>query len=219
MRIFTTHTIAAAVFLALQMLPASAATVSYTFSETGWLNTFGTTETFSGSFTGTPEADGTLALGDLSAFMAVMTETNADGQTKNVSVFGDGTGTSPLADFLYLPGSNSLSLEATGSPVAQICLGGDVSSGFCGSLPARPQPRPGTPPLPAIEGLFSFSVNGELDAYTTGLPTVSQSSLTPPIGTAPATAPEPESMLLCGVGLLVVSKGLSRFGGRRGRAR
>ncbi len=47
---------------------ADATTVTYNFDETGWINTAGTTENFSGSFTGTLETSGVLALSDLTAF-------------------------------------------------------------------------------------------------------------------------------------------------------
>jgi len=201
--------IAAAMFVCVPLLlcptAVSAATVTYSFSEAGWLNTIGTTESFCGSFSGTTGANGTLALADLSAFSATITETNAQGATKTISQFGGSTGTSGLADFMYIPGSNSLTLEATGSPTAMICLGNDVVTGFCGSLPARPQPRPGTPPLPPIEGVFSLSVNGALNAYTTDLPSVVQTLVIQPVP-APANTPEPGSALLCGAVLVLASK-------------
>ena len=187
-------------------MAASANTISYAFSEAGWLNMAGTTENFSGSFAGTPEANGTLALADLTSFSAIMSETNSTGETKNITTFG---GINSLADFLYIPGMNSLTLEATGSPASAICLGNDVASGVCGSLPTRPQPRPGTPPLPPIEGLFSFSVNGALNAYTTDLPSVSQTVGLQPVP-APATAPEPASMFLVGGVLVLASQILVR---------
>lgn len=187
---------------------ASADTVTYSFSEAGWLNMFGTVENFSGSFTGTPEANGSLALADLSSFSAILSETNSAGATKDIAAFGSGIGISALADFLYIPGSNSLTLEATGSPASAVCLGNDVASGFCGSLPARPQPRPGTAPLPPVEGLFSFSVNGALNAYTTDLPSVIKTLGLQPVP-APATTPEPASIVLCG-GLLVLASRLRR---------
>jgi hypothetical protein len=208
MRIPGTWTIAAAALSCSLAIvgptPAPAATLTYSFSEAGWLNSFGTTENFSGSFTGTPEANGDLALADLTSFVATMTETNAQGATKNVATFGSNTGTAGLADFLYMPGSNSLTLEATGSPTAMVCLGNDVATGFCGPLVARPQPRPGTPPLPPIEGLFSFSVNGALNAYTTDLPSVVQTVGLQPVP-APSTAPEPAPVVLCGATLVLAS--------------
>jgi len=200
--------IAAAMFVCIPLLwcstPASAATVTYSFSEAGWLNPFGTTENFFGSFSGMPEPNGTLALADLSSFSATITETNAQGATKTISTFG-GNGTSALTDFMYIPSLNSLTLEATGSPLAQICLGNDVGSGFCGPLAPRPQPRPGTPPLPPVEGIFSFSVNGALNAYTTDVPSVIQTVGLQPVP-APATVPEPRSVLLCGAVLVLASK-------------
>lgn len=202
--------IAAAMFIAGPVLlcpaVASADTVTYTFSEAGWFNMFGTVENFSGSFTGTPEANGTLALANLSSFSAIMSETNSAGATKDIATFGSGIGTSALTDFLYIPGLNSLTLEATGSPASAICLGNDVTSGLCGSLPSRPQPRPGTPPLPPVEGLFSFSVNGALNAYTTDLPSVVETVGLQPVP-APVTTPEPASMVLCG-GVLVIASQL-----------
>lgn len=193
---------------------ASADTVTYAFSEAGWLNMFGTTENLSGFFTGTPEANGTLALADLSSFSAKISETNSAGETKNIATFGSGTGTGALTDFLYIRGLNSLTLAASGSPASVICLGNDVGSGLCGSLPARPQPRPGAPPLPPVEGLFSFSVNGALNAYTTDPPSVVKTVGLHPVP-APATAPEPATMILCG-GVLVLA---AQFRLRRSRNR
>lgn len=97
---------------------------------------FGTTESFSGSFTGIPEANGTLALADLSSFSAILSETNSAGESKLVAAFGTGTGA--LTDFLYIPALHSSTLEAGGSPASAVCLGNDVAGGLCGSLPARP---------------------------------------------------------------------------------
>ena len=188
---------------AATLMQASATTVTYNFDETGWINAFGTTENFFGSFSGTPDATGALTATDLSYFSAVITETNATGQSKTIATFGDPTSTWGLMDFLYDPALNSLNLSATGVPGAAICLGTSTASGVCGSLPPRAQPKPGTPPLPPIEGLFSFSVNGELSAYSTALPQVSPVlSIQPEPAPGVANAPEPATFALCGAALI-----------------
>lgn len=215
MKTINRRTAANAIFLILQAMlgsaTASAASIKYDFSEAGWVDMAGTAETFSGSFTGTPEANGQLALIDLSSFSATITETNAQGQTKDISVFASATS---LADFLYLPYANTFRLAATGSPASTICLGDAVTTGFCGALPARAQPKPGSNPLPPIEGLFSFSVNGSLNGYTTDLPFVVQ-AISPVPAPVPANAPEPASFILCGGALLILSKLLRRAHDRR----
>ena len=82
---------------------ATATTVTYNFDETGWINTAGTTENFVGSFAGTPGTGGVLKLADLTEFVATVTETNAQNDTKTVATFGLATGTSGLTDFLLTP--------------------------------------------------------------------------------------------------------------------
>jgi len=199
---------------AATLTPARATTVTYSFDETGWLNTFGTTENFFGSFSGTPTATGVLTATDLTYFSAVITETNSTGDTKTIGTFGSPTSTAGLMDFLYDPALNSLNLSATGFPGAAICIGSTVAGGVCGSLPSRPRPKPGTPPLPPIEGLFSSSGNGELSAYSTALPQVSLIiGVQPEPGPGVANAPEPASFALCGIALIAFA--LFRFRRRK----
>lgn len=205
---FTTIAIHGAIFITATLLhctQASAATITYNFDETGWANTFGTTENFFGSFTGTANAQGDLVLADLSSFSAAMTETNSSGQTKTIADFGSATGITGLSDFTYTAGSNSLSLFATGTPGATICLGSAVTSGFCGALPVQ---RPGSSgsPVPAPYGRFLSSVNGQLDANTFSTPTINPAQISPPIAVAPSTAvPEPAYLAAFGGMLLVIS--------------
>jgi hypothetical protein len=189
---------------------AAAATVSYNFDETGWVNTAGTTENFIGSFTGTPEASGVLALQDLTDFTAILTETNTQGDTKTIATFSGPTGTSGLTDFVFTSTTNSLTLAATGSPGASICLGDTVAEGICGPVVARPVNRNGDP-LPPLDGLFVSSVNGTLNSYTTSLPSI-QMVLSPIAQPAPtnSSTPEPASSALCGSAFLLVSMFLRR---------
>jgi hypothetical protein len=194
-------TIAGAMFVLLICPAASAAGVSYNFDEAGWINNFGTTENFVGSFTGTPEASGVIAIGDLSNFSAVITETNSTGDTKTIASFSN-TG---LTDFMFQTATNILDLSATDASGDLICLGATVTAGACGSTPARPQPRPGTPPLPPIEGLFVSAVNGALNGYTTATLTI-EPVLAPVPVPAPASTPEPASLALCGGALLLISR-------------
>jgi hypothetical protein len=181
---------------------AAATTVTYNFDETGWINTAGTTENLFGSFTGTPEASGVLAFTDLTSFSATLTETNAQNDTKTIATFAQ----SGLTDFVFTSTSNSLTLSATGSPGALICLGDAVPQGTCGSVPARPVNRQGVPAAP-VDGLFVSSVNGTLNAYSTSLPAIVM-PLVPVPQPAPqptGAAPEPASFLLCGGALLLTS--------------
>jgi hypothetical protein len=192
---------------------ATATTVSYNFDETGWVNTAGTTENFLGSFTGTPEASGILALTDLTNFSSIITETNAQGDTKTIGTFGGPTGTNGLTDFVFASTSNSLTLAATGIPGASICLGQAVAQGICGPVAPRPVSTTGVP-APPLDGIFLSSVNGTLNAYTISLPTITlvQSPVAIPVQQPSGTAstPEPASFALCGGTLLLVSMFLRR---------
>lgn len=201
--------IPAAVFFAAALLhcsPAAAATVTYNFTDPGWINMAGVTENFSGSFIGTPEASGVIALNDLTIFVGFFTETNAQNETKTIATFGDLAGITGLTQFLFDPNANTLTLAATGTPGAQICLGDAVAQGTCGAVTARPVNRNGIP-APPIEGLFVSSVNGTLSGYDTDLPAI---MLAPsPVGIAPqpaqATTPEPASLLLCALGFVALT--------------
>ena len=191
--------------------PAAATTVTYNFDETGWVNTAGTTENFFGTFTGTPEASGVLALTDLSSFSATLTETNPQNDTKTIATFAQ----SGLTDFVFLSTFNSLTLAATGTPGALICLGDAVAQGTCGSVAARPVNREGIQ-APPIDGLFVSSVNGTLNAYTTNLPSVVM-PLSPVAQPAPqptGSTPEPASFVLCGGTFLLASLTLRHRGKR-----
>lgn len=190
------------IFLALPFLAgnsrAAASSISYNFDEAGWVNNFGATESFFGSFTGTVDAKGVLTLGDLSVFSPTITETNAAGQTKTIANFGGNTGMPGLNNFLYDPGANSLNLFATGSPGATICLGNTILLGDCGPVAPRPVSVTGVP-APPLEGIFLSSVNGDLNASTIALPgiTAVQGPVIRP-QPAPAAAPEPGTLALCG---------------------
>jgi hypothetical protein len=196
---------------------ASATTVTYNFGETGWVNTAGTTENFSGSFIGTPDANGNLDLTTLTDFTATLTETNSVNDTKTIAAFGGLTGTPGLTDFLFSASSGSLTLAATGSPGALICLGNAVAEGLCGGVAPRPVSTSGVP-APPIEGLFISSINDTLNAYTTALPsvTLTVSPVATPVPQPTGTStPEPASFLLCGSALLLTSMVLRRYRGRR----
>ena len=207
----------AILLMAPAFLQATPVTVTYNFDETGWSNMAGTSENFAGSFTGAPQAGGVTALADITSFFATITETNSTNQTKTIGIFGGALGLTGLSDFLFDPATNSLSLAVSGSPGALICLGADVAAGACGALPGRQQPKPGTPPLPPIEGYFVSSVNGSLNAFSTALPSIIQPVSPMPVA-APVAAPEPSSFALCGGGLLLASIflriGASRMGKR-----
>jgi hypothetical protein len=200
--------------------PAAATTVTYNFDEAGWTNNFGTIENFSGTFAGSVEASGVVALADLTAFTATVTETNAQGDSKPIGTFGlpfDGTG---LNTFLFDTLTNTLSIGATGSPGATVCLGDAVVQGACGPLAAPPLSRTGVP-APPPEGLFLSTVNGALNGFTFAAPSIAleQTTLNPGIGIAPTPAPaptpEPASMVLCGSALVLISLGLRNWRGDR----
>jgi hypothetical protein len=200
---------------------AAATTVTYNFDEAGWSNNFGTSENFTGSFSGTVEANGAVTLSDLTGFTATITESNAQGDTKAIATFTLPTGTSGLNTFLFDTNANMLSLGATGVPGATICLGDAVSQGACGPLGPRPVSRTGVPaPLP--EGLFLSTVNADLNGYTFNTPSITlvQTTLGPGVGSAPASTPTPEpaTMALCGGALVLVSVGMRRGGTAHGRS-
>jgi hypothetical protein len=187
--------------------PAAATTVTYNFDETGWVNTAGTTENFAGTFTGTLEASGAVALSDLTGFTATITETNAQNDTKPIASFGLSTGPTGLSNFVFDSTANTLSLAANGSPGATICLGDSVTQGLCGPIGPRPVSMTGVP-APPLEGIFLSSVNGTLNADSTALPNlILEATLPIPVvvESPTSTTPEPASFWLCGSALLLVS--------------
>lgn len=104
---------------------APAAPLTYTFSQAGWLGgSFG--DSLSGSFTGTPEANGFILQGDLTAFAADFT---LDGQ------FGSTTtetfGLADLSLFSFEPGAFDFAASIPSSS-ATLCSGAAAAFGLCG---------------------------------------------------------------------------------------
>jgi hypothetical protein len=109
---------------------ATATTASYTFSQGGWTDAAGDTGNLTGSFSGTPEANGNLQLADLSSFEADFHESGPKGT--NTFVFSLGT----INDFLYDAGIGLLNFSA-GSAASniQLCSGPDTGSVCLGINP------------------------------------------------------------------------------------
>lgn len=162
---------------------AAAASVTYNFSQGGWSDAAGDTATLTGSFTGMPQANGDVQLGNLTSFQASLHETGPKGT--NTFNFNLATTT----DFLYDPGIGLLNF-ATGSAAAdiQLCSGGLDVNYVCFGL------SPGGAVTP-FQGFFDDLPNF---GQTT---TLTDSTVTP----ATSNAPEPGNIRLlatAGVALL-----------------
>ena len=206
------HIILGAILISIALMdcqPALATAISYNFTETGWVNTAGTTESLSGSFKGAPGANGDLTLSDLTGFSATMTESNGVNR-KTIATF------SSVTDFLFTVSSNALALFSTGIPASSLCLGDTVQQGLCGPVTPPPVSRTGVQ-APPLEGLFTFSVNGALDAGTTSTTNVTPGPVVIGSAPAPVATPEAASFLLCGAALILLSIGLSFLPQRRAR--
>lgn len=167
---------------------AAAAAVTYNFSQGGWSDGAGDTATLTGSFTGTPEANGDVVLANLSSFQASLHETG----TKGTNTFNFNLGTA--TDFTYDPGIGLLDF-ATGSAASniQLCSGGPDVDAVCLGL------NPNSGVATAYRGFFDDLPNF---GQTT---TLIDSTVTP----AASTVPEPESFRLLGtVGMALLGFGV-----------
>lgn len=164
---------------------AAAASVTYNFSQGGWSDAAGDTATLTGSFTGMPEANGNVQLGDLSNFQASLHETGPKGtNTFNFSL-------ATTTDFLYDPGISLLNF-ATGSAAAdiQLCSGGLDVNAVCFGLTSPASAKT------AFQGFFDDLPNF---GQTT---TLTDSTVTP----VSSIAPEPGNIRLLAAG------GIALFG-------
>src|SRR5579863_10039405 len=128
--------LAAAAFVMLAGIGshAQASTVSYTFTQGGFVDANNDTGTLSGSFAGTPEAGGVLQLGDLSSFSANFVET-VNG-LQDTFIFSNPN------DFSYdpnTPGSLSFSSGSTAMGIVA-CTGTADVNAVCEGL-TGPSPR------------------------------------------------------------------------------
>jgi hypothetical protein len=166
---------------------ATAAAVTYNFSQGGWSDGAGDTATLTGSFTGTPQTNGNVQLANLTSFQASLHETGAKGT--NTFTFNLATTT----DFLYDPGIGLLNFAA-GSAASniQLCDGGIDVDAICFGL--NPTSGVATP----FQGFFDDLPNF---GQTT---TLTDSTVTP----AASTAPEPGNLrLLAAAGMALLGFG------------
>jgi hypothetical protein len=186
-----TPTLSLTLTLALACLAAghaTAASVTYNFSQGGWSDAAGDTATLAGSFTGAPQANGNVQLANLTSFQAALHETGPLGT--NTFNFNLGTTT----DFLYDPGIGLLNFAA-GSAGAdiQLCSGGPDVNAVCLGL------TPGAGAASALQGFFDDLPNfGQTS-------TLAGSTVTP----VASTAPEPGNLrLLAAAGVALLAFGV-----------
>ena len=164
---------------------ATAAAVTYNFSQGGWSDGAGDTATLTGSFTGMPQANGNVQLANLTSFQAALHETGS----KGLNTFNFNLGT--ITDFLYDPGIGLLNFAA-GSAAAdiQLCSGGIDVDAVCFGL------NPNSGVATAFQGFFDDLPNF---GQTT---TLTDSSVT----RAASAAAEPANLRL------LASAGIALFG-------
>jgi len=168
---------------------ASAATVSYTFSQGGWSDQAGDTGTLTGSFTGAAQANGDLALTNLTSFQADFHESGPLGT--NTFIFNLVNTT----DFTYDP-VNGLDFAA-GSAASdiQLCSGGPDTNAVCFGI------NPNSGAATVFSGFFD------------DLPKFGQTTTTQGITVTPVvnSAPEPGSTgLVAAAGATLLGLGVFR---------
>jgi hypothetical protein len=155
---------------------AFSAAVTYTFSQSGWTDGAGDVGTLTGSFTGTPEANGTIQLGDLTSFLASFHETVANvPNTFNFNApaaFSFDTNSPSSLEFSAGSAASNIQICSGSTDTQQICLGISPTSGAASpdvgyffDLPnfgpsqtriaaiVSPVSQPGTAPEPASVAL------------------------------------------------------------------
>lgn len=166
---------------------ARASTINYAFTQGGFTDSAGDPGTLTGSFTATPEANGSVQLGDLISFSATFQET-VNGATDSFVFIQPN-------DFYYdpnTPGSLSFSTGSTTSGLIA-CTGSTDVNAVCEGLTNPFGPR--TNAVGFFEDLPDFG------AATTRLP----SAVT--INGGGASAPEPGSSILLATGVALIFAG------------
>jgi hypothetical protein len=171
---------------------ASASSVNYTFTQTGFVDQGGNAGTLNGTFTATPESNGLIQQQDLTAFQATFSET--------VNNIPDNFVFNVLNDFSYdtnTPSSLEFSAGSAASGI-QLCSGANDTNFVCFGLSPTGGARANA------SGFFQ-------DAPNFG---VSLTRLGPQVGIAssPVATPEPATCALLGSagGLLLVVGALKR---------
>jgi len=168
---------------------AQAGTLSYTFTQAGFTDSAGDIGTLNGMFTGTPEANGTLALADVTSFNATFSET-VNG-VPNSFIFNT---PNDFFDDPNTPGSLNFSAGSAQSGIL-LCSGSADTAAICYGI--SPLSGAATTSVGFFEDLPSFGPSA------TRLPSAvvtTQSS--------PGTVPEPgtDLLLMAGAGLLICAR-------------
>ncbi len=187
--------LAAATFfvLATCLTPANASTVTYDFTQGGFVDGAGDAGTLTGSFTGTPEANGTLQAQDLTSFAATFRETVA-GIPDNFEFPND------LSAFSFDPNEPSSLEFAAGSAQSGflLCSGGTETNQVCFGI----NPNSG-------EAVDAFGFFEDLPNF--GPSTTTLGPVVNTVAGSTATAPEPASgSLFAGAGFILVLIGTIR---------
>jgi hypothetical protein len=170
---------------------ARASTINYAFTQSGFVDSAGDAGTLSVTFSGTPEANGLVQLGDLTSFSATFSETvNGQPDSFLFNVANDFS-FNPLA-----PGSLTFSTGSTQSGIVACSGGADVNA-VCLGLTAPAGVRSSATGF--FEDLPGF---GASLAYQPSVVTVTG-------GSGPAT-PEPGTSVLLATGALLMIAGSFR---------
>lgn len=185
-------------------IPQATATTIETFDFT--LSDFGTSDGFAmGTFSGTPEANGSIQLADLTTFMLLFT---VDHLAPYMSIGNelDGYSLGNLQFFSFQPGADgpnsSFDFQATSNTAANLCVGAAAAFGLCGvggDFAAVATSVLSTPQNP----LFYESAQFANVTLQQPLPATLGGN---PVGIAPGGpvtgTPEPGTLGLCGVVLM-----------------
>jgi hypothetical protein len=171
---------------------ASASSINYTFTQTGFVDQAGDGGVLNGTFTATPESNGLIQQQDLTAFQATFKET--------VNNIPDSFVFNILNDFSYdttSPGSLEFSAGSAASGI-QLCSGGNDTNFVCFGLSPTGGARANA------SGFFQDAPNFGVSLTRLG-PQVS-------IAASPVATPEPATCALLGTagGALLMVGALKR---------
>lgn len=166
---------------------AQASTINYTFTQNGFTDSAGDTGTLSGSFTATPEANGSVQLGDLVSFSATFQET-VNG-TPDSFLFVQPN------DFYFDPNTDGSLNFSTGSTASGIiaCSGSTDVNAVCEGLTNPIGPR--TSSVGFFEDLPVFGASTTREASVVN------------VNGGGAAAPEPGSSILLATGVALIFVG------------
>jgi hypothetical protein len=174
---------------------ATAASVTYDFTQTGFTDSNGVAGTLTGSFTANPESGGNITVADLTSFQATFQETyggvpqNFVFNLDNVNDFSFNAG---------VPGSFGFSAGAVSEGIV-LCSGSTDVNQVCYGFTSPLSPRSSS------KGFFE-----DLPDFPTSLtPNIAEVTQ---VGDPSAATPEPDTLtMFAGAGLLLIGAGRIKY--------